>query len=70
MREKFGKSEECANCWAQYICGGKCFAEKQDSIKANQKFICIMRQYMAEITLYIYYYIQANRPEYLDNYLK
>ena len=70
MREKFGKSEECANCWARYICGGKCFAEMQDSIKANQKFICIMRQYMAEITLYIYDYIQTNKPEYLDNYLK
>lgn len=70
MREKFGKPEECANCWARYICGGKCFAEMQGSIKANHKFMCIMRQYMVESTLYIYDYIQTNKPEYLENYLK
>ncbi len=70
MEKTGGVSDECSDCWARYICGGKCLAEVINSVDENQKFICSMRQYMAERTLYIYYYIQKNNPDYLKNYLR
>lgn len=63
-------SKECVECWARYICGGKCFAELVTTGEINSQFICAMRQHMAKLSLYIYYYIQKNNPEYLNNYLK
>lgn len=70
MRRNYSTQQKCSYCWARYICGGKCLAEMVNGIEANQKFICSMRQYMAELSLYIYYYILKENPSFLDNYLK
>ena len=61
---------DCQECWARYICGGKCLAEIVNKREVNSRFICSMRRYMAKQSLYIYYYIQKNNPNYLNNYLK
>lgn len=70
IQKKGQLPKACSDCWARYICGGKCLAEVITNGDVNSQFICIMRQYMAKLSLYIYYYIQKNNPKYLDNYLK
>lgn len=69
MRKNTSVLEECSNCWIRYICGGKCLAEVLNNAEENDNFICSIRRHMVKLTLYLYYYIQKENPNYLKNYL-
>lgn len=53
----------CEKCWARYICGGLCVAEK--ILYKNQRdFMCEVREHVAKLKIYIYNRILQECPDF------
>jgi radical SAM protein with 4Fe4S-binding SPASM domain len=62
------KMQECAECWAQYLCKGGCFAQKismgKTNCQAKQTNDCELERLLWQFYMKLYYHVMQIAPEY------
>ncbi|WP_054743637.1 SPASM domain-containing protein [Cellulosilyticum ruminicola] len=59
----------CNECWARYLCGGKCLNEVIWENKEQQRLRCELKKHIAKLQIYLYdYLIQNNIDIDFNNY--
>jgi radical SAM additional 4Fe4S-binding domain len=52
---------KCRECWARYLCGGECLAEKLWENVEQKKLRCDLKKHICKLQIYIYDYLITNR---------
>ncbi len=65
---KISKSQKCKNCFAEYLCGGTCFAEKVFHNEQNQEMECYFHMELIKENLILYAKLFNNKL--LDEFMK
>lgn len=59
----------CVGCWARYLCGGMCLAEKLQAEDKTQLLYCDYKKHIFKIQLYMYYKLSKS-CDYIEKYIK
>ena len=57
------KEQNCSDCWARYLCGGECLAEKIWDNKKQKKLRCELKKHICKLKIYIYYKLITSGQE-------
>lgn len=54
LKQVLKEEGNCADCFARYLCGGMCLAEKLNENKEQNELICDLKRYIYKLRIYIY----------------
>ncbi|AFS77852.1 radical SAM domain-containing protein [Gottschalkia acidurici 9a] len=60
IKELLNNEDNCEECWARYLCGGECLADKLWENKEQKALRCDLKRHVLSLKLYIYDYIVKN----------
>lgn len=64
----YEEHNECKNCWARYLCGGQCLADKVQADAEFQRMYCDFKRHICKLQLYIFYRLSKS-GDYIKKYI-
>lgn len=64
------ENKKCHECWARYLCGGLCYAEKiENNSWSYQETYCLYKQHICRLQLYVFFELSRN-SDFIEKYVE